>query len=92
MIIAKKEAEQRLKSLPGWQLKKSVITKEFVFKDFKEAFRFMTSSAKIAEKMQHHPEWTNNYNKVAVWLTTHNPQGLTELDFELARQMNELYG
>lgn len=90
MKISPEDAKQRLKQLSGWRFEDGVLVKEFEFKDFKQAFRFMSLCARAAEEMQHHPEWTNSYNKVHVRLVTHSAKGLTELDFELARQMNAL--
>ena len=80
----------RLESLPGWSLSNDKLHREFKFANFVEAFGFMTSVAIEAEKMNHHPEWSNVYNKVVVDLTTHDADGITELDFELARKMNKL--
>ena len=73
-----------------WRLDGSRITRHFQFKDFVEAFRFMTGAALIAERMNHHPEWRNVYNRVDVELTTHDAGGLTDLDFTLARAMEAL--
>ena len=84
------EAKKRLSQLSGWQLGSRAITKQFEFKNFKQAFEFMSRCAVIAEEMQHHPEWSNTYNKVSVCLTTHSEKGLSELDFELARHMDEI--
>ena len=88
--ITKEPVEKQLKRLPGWKLEQNAISKEFTFKNFKNAFRFMSLCAEIAEEMQHHPEWSNNYNKVTVRLTTHSAGGVTESDFELARRMDEI--
>ncbi|MGI9263105.1 MAG: 4a-hydroxytetrahydrobiopterin dehydratase, partial [Woeseiaceae bacterium] len=60
------------------------------FRNFSDAFGFMTSAAIEAEKMDHHPEWFNVYNKVDIYLTTHSAGGLTDLDFQLAKKMSEL--
>ena len=87
--ITLKEAKKRLSHLSGWQLDSHAITKQFEFKDFKQAFEFMSRCALIAEEMQHHPEWSNTYNTVTVRLTTHSEQGLSKLDFELANKMNQ---
>lgn len=81
-----------LKELNGWSLVDGKLRREFRFANFAEAFGFMTSAAIEAEKMNHHPEWFNVYNKVVVDLTTHDAGGITELDFDLARKMNELAG
>ncbi len=82
----------RLDELSGWSLSNAKLRREFKFANFVDAFGFMTSAAIEAEKMNHHPEWFNVYNKVVVDLTTHDAGGITELDFALARKMNELAG
>jgi len=79
-----------LSELPGWSLANDKLRREFKFGNFVEAFGFMTSAAIESEKMNHHPEWCNVYNKVVVDLTTHDAGGITMLDFELARKMNDL--
>lgn len=71
-----------------WQLHGDKITKTFIFKGFIGAFGWMTQVAIWAEKLKHHPEWFNVYNKVDVTLTTHDVDGLSELDFKLAQKMN----
>jgi 4a-hydroxytetrahydrobiopterin dehydratase len=83
-----------LAKLSGWSDVKDrdAITKKFVFKDFNEAFGFMTRAALVAEKMDHHPEWFNVYKTVEVTLSTHDAGGLTELDVKLAEAMNRLAG
>ena len=81
-----------LAALQDWALAEdgASITKQFRFRNFVEAFGFMTEAALIAEKMDHHPEWTNVWRKVTVTLTTHSAKGLTELDFTLAKAMDEI--
>ena len=83
-----------LAKLPGWSEVKDrdAITRTFVFRDFNEAFGFMTRAALIAEKLDHHPEWFNVYKTVTVTLSTHDAGGLTELDITLAEAMNRLAG
>jgi len=71
---------------------RDAITRKFVFKDFNEAFGFMTRAALAAEKMDHHPEWFNVYKTVDVTLSTHDAGGVTELDIKLAETMNRLAG
>jgi 4a-hydroxytetrahydrobiopterin dehydratase len=71
---------------------RDAITRKFVFKDFNEAFGFMTRAALVAEKMDHHPEWFNVYKTVDVTLSTHDAGGVTELDVKLAEAMNKLAG
>jgi 4a-hydroxytetrahydrobiopterin dehydratase len=75
----------------GWSNSGTALSRQFKFRDFAEAIGFMMSAAVIAEKLNHHPEWTNTYNKVEVTLTTHDKEGLSDLDFELAKAMNELF-
>ncbi|MPZ36412.1 MAG: 4a-hydroxytetrahydrobiopterin dehydratase [Rhodospirillales bacterium] len=81
-----------LAKLTGWSEVpgRDAITRKFVFKDFSEAFGFMTRAALVAEKMDHHPEWSNVYKTVEVTLSTHDAGGLTELDVKLAEAMNAL--
>lgn len=70
---------------------RDAITREFAFKDFNQAFAFMTQVALAAEKADHHPEWSNVYNKVRVTLTTHDAGGLTEKDLALARFCDDAF-
>jgi 4a-hydroxytetrahydrobiopterin dehydratase len=81
-----------LKTLSGWSEVpgRDAITRKFVFKDFNQAFGFMTRAALIAEKMDHHPEWFNVYKTVEVTLSTHDAGGVTELDAKLAAEMDKL--
>jgi 4a-hydroxytetrahydrobiopterin dehydratase len=78
----------------GWILDpaRDAVTKTFKFRNFVEAFGFMTRAALWAEKLNHHPEWTNVYNRVEVTLTTHDAGGLTELDVKLAGKLDALAG
>lgn len=82
--------EAKLLDIPGWELREGKLHREFRFGDFVRAFGFMSAAAMVAEKMDHHPEWFNVYNKVTVDLTTHDAGGITELDFELAGAMSAL--
>jgi 4a-hydroxytetrahydrobiopterin dehydratase len=81
-----------LAKLSGWSEVKGrdAITREFKFSDFNEAFGFMARAALIAEKLDHHPEWFNVYNKVEVTLATHDAGGVTERDIKLAQAMDRL--
>lgn len=83
-----------LASLPGWTelMDRDAIFKKFVFKDFNQAFGFMTRAALVAEKLDHHPEWLNVYKTVEVTLSTHDAGGLTEKDVTLAKAMDKLAG
>ncbi len=82
------EIEARLQALDGWTLESGKLHREFRFANFVEAFGFMTQIALHAEKLDHHPEWSNVYDRVKVDLTTHDAKGITELDFELASRMD----
>jgi len=77
-----------LEQLPNWSIVNQKLTRKFVFKDFVQAFEFMKKIAIIAEKMDHHPEWSNSYNTVNVELIIHTQGCITQLDIELATQMN----
>ena len=81
-----------LARLTGWSevAGRDAISKTFVFKDFNAAFGFMARAALVAEKMDHHPEWSNVYKTVAVTLSTHDAGGLTELDVTLAAAMDRI--
>lgn len=83
------EIEAKMADLKGWVLEGGKLHREFQFANFVEAFGFMASVALVAEKMDHHPEWSNVYGRVSVDLTTHDAGGLTALDFALAAAMNE---
>jgi len=84
------QIKEKLKELQGWQLVNGKLHKEFQFKDFNQAFGFMTRAAIHAEKMDHHPEWFNVYNKLKVDLMTHDAGGITENDVMLAKILNSL--
>lgn len=72
-----------------WEEKNNQLHKSFTFKDFSEAFAFMTRVALAAEKMDHHPKWTNEYNKVEIWLTSHDAGNIiTEKDKELSKMID----
>ena len=78
--------------LPGWKMAdgRDALQKTFKFADFSAAFGFMARAALAAEKMDHHPEWSNVWNRVEVTLSTHSAGGLTELDVKLAEAMDQL--
>ena len=80
-----------LEDLPGWShdVARASISRDFKFKTFSEAFGFMSRVALLAEKLDHHPEWSNVYNRVEVLLTTHDADGVTERDVRMARFMDE---
>ena len=88
--LSEQEIELGLESIPNWRRKGDGIERGYRFKNFIEAFGFMSRAALIAEKMNHHPEWSNVYQRVDVRLTTHDAGGITELDLRLAEEMDRL--
>jgi 4a-hydroxytetrahydrobiopterin dehydratase len=91
-VLTKQEVESELKRhLHNWTLSESSIDREFNFKNFVEAFAFMTAVAFEAEKKDHHPEWTNVYNKVTIRLSTHKPKGITRQDLDLATKIDSIF-
>jgi 4a-hydroxytetrahydrobiopterin dehydratase len=86
------EIARRLSALPGWEIAGGKLHRQFTFKDFVEAFRFMTGVALEAERLGHHPEWFNVYNRVTMDLMTHDAQGITSLDFDLAERAQQFAG
>lgn len=91
-ILTPQGREKALKKHPAWILRTDdcAITRTFKFKDFSEAFAFMTRVALLAEKADHHPEWQNVYNRVTIVLTTHSADGLTQKDMDLAQAIDAL--
>jgi 4a-hydroxytetrahydrobiopterin dehydratase len=85
--LAKSQIQPLLKSVPSWTLgvNEACLKRTLQFKDFNEAFGFMTRVAIQADKIDHHPNWSNVYNKVEIELWTHDAEGLTTKDFELAQ-------
>lgn len=77
-----------LAGLPGWERRGDGIERRYVFADFTQAFAFMTRVALLAEKADHHPEWSNVWNKVDIHLTTHDAGGLSARDFALAKAID----
>ena len=88
--LSESSIEEKLKNLPGWSVKNDKLYKEFQFNDFNQAFGFMTRAAMEIEKMNHHPEWFNVYNRITVELTTHDAGGITDNDVNLARILNSV--
>jgi 4a-hydroxytetrahydrobiopterin dehydratase len=88
--LTKTEITDALKGLKGWTLREGKLHKEFKFGDFVAAFAFMTAGALIAEGLNHHPDWSNVYNKVTIDLSTHSEGGITGLDVEFASKLEKL--
>jgi 4a-hydroxytetrahydrobiopterin dehydratase len=96
-MVEKLTAEERtaaLKELAGWQEVegRDAIRRSFKFKNFNEAWGFMTRVALMAEKADHHPEWSNVYNRVEILLSTHDCNGLSQRDVKLAKSIDKLVG
>ncbi len=90
--LSEDEIQEELKALANWEIVEGKLHREFKFENFIEAFAFMTKLAMVAERLNHHPEWTNVYNKVSLWLTTHDVDGISRFDFDLAQAANRYYG
>lgn len=89
-LLSEAQIQTALGQLPGWKASKGKLNREYKFEDFVHAFGFMASAAVTAEAMNHHPEWTNVFNKVTVRLSTHDAGGITGMDVELAGKMEAL--
>ena len=88
--LSDSEIQKKLEDLNGWTIEDGKLHKEFQFKDFIAAFGFMTQLALVAESMNHHPEWFNVYNRVTIDMSTHDADGITELDFKFAEAADAL--
>jgi 4a-hydroxytetrahydrobiopterin dehydratase len=88
--LGSREIKAELSKLKGWKIVKGKIQRNFEFENFEEAFSFMTRVAFEVEKLDHHPEWFNVYNKVRIELITHDVRGLSNYDFKLAKIINEI--
>ncbi|CAI8376372.1 pterin-4-alpha-carbinolamine dehydratase [Synechococcus sp. MIT S9220] len=89
-LLSLQEREDLRANLTQWQVGDERLKRQWQFSDFSEAFAFMTRVALLAESMQHHPNWSNVYNRVTIELTTHDLGGLSNLDAELARSIDAL--
>jgi 4a-hydroxytetrahydrobiopterin dehydratase len=85
------EVQEELNHIKGWSLTGGKLHREFACKDFSAAFGKMTRVALAAEAMNHHPEWSNVWNKVVIDLNTHSVKGISKLDFELAAKINDIF-
>ena len=90
MRLSQMDIDEHLKDLLGWSVIDEKLCKEFQFESFNQAFGFMTRAAMEIEKMNHHPEWFNVYNKISIKLTTHDAGGITKNDVDLAKILNSL--
>ena len=90
--LSLEDIQQRLLSMPHWSIRDGKLYRHIQFQDFSQAFGFMTQIAIVAEKADHHPEWFNVYNRVEIWLTTHDAGGISERDFALAAKIDLVLG
>jgi 4a-hydroxytetrahydrobiopterin dehydratase len=88
--LSEKEIQQQVAGLDGWKVVNGKINKSFEFDDFVQAFGFMTRVAMEAEKMNHHPEWFNVYNRVKIDLVTHDVSGISNYDIKLAKTIDRI--
>lgn len=89
--LNEQEIQSRMKELdPSWIVFGKFLHRELIFKDFIEAFSFITAVALLAEKANHHPNWNNAYNKVVIALSTHDADGITTKDFDLAKAIDKI--
>ena len=88
--LSEAEILERLAALPGWELAGGRLRRELRFSDFSQAFAFMTRVALLAEKRDHHPDWSNVYNRVTVELWTHDAGGVTDGDLDFAQAVSKL--
>jgi 4a-hydroxytetrahydrobiopterin dehydratase len=92
MLLSDEQIAALLARLPGWSLDDGKLYRRFEFPDFVSAFAFMTRVALLAEKADHHPEWSNVYNTVEITLATHDVGGLSALDLKLAKKIDQIAG
>ena len=90
--LNEEEIAAELATLSGWTIAGGKLHREFKCRDFAQAFACMTDVARAAEEMNHHPDWSNSWNRVSIDLVTHSAGGLTRLDFELARRIDRIFG
>jgi 4a-hydroxytetrahydrobiopterin dehydratase len=91
VLTSEEVIEYVARHLEKWTFTYTAIKRDFKFTNFIEAFSFMTAVALEAEKMDHHPEWSNVYNRVSIILSTNTPKGITQLDMDLAKRIDMIY-
>ena len=92
MKLTPNQIQEKLKQVPGWTVESNQLRREFQFRDFTEAMKFVNEVARLAEQMDHHPDIIIRYNHVELLLSTHSEGGLTDKDFTLAHHINQLPG
>jgi 4a-hydroxytetrahydrobiopterin dehydratase len=91
-VLDADEVQARLGSLPGWSLAGDQLHREITFANFSEAFAFMTRVAMVAERMNHHPDWSNSWNRVTLDITSHDDGGVTQRCLDFATAVNQITG
>ncbi len=91
-VLTEEQIHAQLSSLPGWELHRNEIRKQYTFSGFMDAIRFVNRVAEAAERADHHPDILVQYNRVTLTLSTHSEGGVTQKDLDLARQIEELAG
>ena len=84
------EIQVLLSDLKGWSIEDDLLKKDYGFKGFSTAIQFINLMAPVAEKLNHHPTWTNSYNRVTICLTTHEARGITKIDFKFAQEADKI--
>jgi 4a-hydroxytetrahydrobiopterin dehydratase len=91
-VLSEQDVQNALRDLPGWTKNGSVIRRQFEFADFKQAMAFVNKVAEAAERANHHPDITINYNKVTMALTSHDSGGITHRDIRMAGEISKIFG
>ncbi len=89
-LLEKSELEEVISKFPKWEYQEESLKQDFIFSDFREAFEFMVQVAEIAETLNHHPDWSNSWNKVSIAISTHSAGGLTALDLKFVEKVESL--
>ena len=89
-LLEKSELEEAISKFPKWEYQEESLKQDFIFSDFREAFKFMVQVAEIAETLNHHPDWSNSWNKVSIAISTHSAGGLTALDLKFVEKVEML--
>ena len=89
-LLEKSELEEAISKFPKWEYQEESLKRDFIFSDFREAFEFMVQVAEIAETLNHHPDWSNSWNKVSIAISTHSAGGLTALDLKFVEKVEML--
>ena len=91
-LLEKSELEEAISKFPKWEYQEESLKQDFIFSDFREAFEFMVQVAEIAETLNHHPDWSNSWNKVSIQISTHSADGLTQLDHRFVEEVESVIG